>query len=113
MLRKALWARGLRYRINVRLPGKPDLVFPGSQVAVFVDGDFWHGRSWEQRKAKLAEGSNPTYWTAKIGYNIEHDRDVTATLRQNGWTVLRFWETDIRTDPRPAVACVLEALEKP
>jgi len=95
-LRKALWHRGFRYRKNVStLPGKPDIVFPSRRVVVFCDGDFWHGRDWENRKAKLQRGSNPDYWIAKIRRNRERDQENVHKLEMAGWTALRFWESDI------------------
>jgi DNA mismatch endonuclease (patch repair protein) len=96
VLRRALWSRGLRYRKDVtKLPGRPDIVFASARVIVFCDGDFWHGRNWEARKAKLVAGHNAPYWLAKIERNMERDRARTAALEADGWTVLRFWETDI------------------
>jgi len=97
LLAKRLWARGLRYRKNVEsLPGKPDLVFRKARVVVFVDGDFWHGRDWEARRARLERGSNAGYWTAKIAYNRERDAKVTEELRHQGWCVIRVWESEIK-----------------
>ncbi len=99
-LRKALWARGIRYRLHaVDLPGKPDIVLRRARIAVFVDGDFWHGRNWAERRAKLLKGNNAGYWTAKIEYNIMRDRANTATLESCGWTVIRLWERDVLQDP--------------
>jgi DNA mismatch endonuclease, patch repair protein len=96
LLRRALWSRGLRYRLHdTRLPGKPDIVFRQARLVVFVDGDFWHGRNWRRRRAKLARGSNAAYWIPKIEANIARDRDVTQALKEAGWSVLRFWETDV------------------
>lgn len=96
LLRRALWHRGLRYRNNVAsLPGKPDVVFRGARVAVFVDGDFWHGRNWETRRAKLEGGANASYWVAKVQRNMERDLANTAKLEALGWRVMRFWEGDV------------------
>jgi DNA mismatch endonuclease Vsr len=87
---------GLRYRLHVLgLPGSPDIVFTKRQVVVFCDGDFWHGRDLNRRLAKLATGHNATYWLAKVQRNVERDRRQTGALEALGWTVLRFWETDI------------------
>lgn len=97
MLRRALFARGLRYRVaRVGLPGKPDVVFGRARVVVFCDGDFWHGRDLAARIEKLARGHNAPYWVAKITSNVERDRRVTAALEAEGWLVLRYWETDIK-----------------
>lgn len=102
-LRRSLWRLGLRYRVNQKgLPGTPDIVFPRRRIAVFVDGDFWHGRDWEERKARLALGNNAVYWIAKIGYNRERDRNNENLLTELGWKVLRLWETDVLRDPEGA-----------
>ncbi len=99
LLRRALWKLGVRYRLHdVRLPGKPDIIIAKARVVIFCDGDFWHGRNWRSRKAKLARGANAAYWLAKIETNIQRDRAKTRALEQLGWTVLRFWETDILRD---------------
>ena len=98
-LRRALTALGLRYRIDaVDLPGRPDVVFRRAQVAVFTDGDFWHGRNLEQRIAKLSAGHNAPYWVAKIQGNVARDLRTTAALEVEGWLVLRYWEKDIHAD---------------
>jgi DNA mismatch endonuclease (patch repair protein) len=110
-LRRALWAAGCRYRKNVsELPGCPDLVFAGARVAVFCDGDFWHGRDWERRRKKLQSGSNPVYWLAKIQRNIDRDQQNTLRLCDMGWTVLRFWESEIQSNAEGVVRAVLDAL---
>lgn len=99
LLRRALWTAGFRYRKNVAsLPGRPDIVFPGAKVAVFSDGDFWHGKDWEARRQKLKEGANSDYWVAQIQRNIDRDRANTERLREMGWTVLRVWESEIQQD---------------
>jgi len=99
VLRQALTALGLRYRIDAGgLDGRPDIVFRGSRVVVFCDGDYWHGRDLEKRLAKLALGHNAAYWVTKIRSNVERDHRVTAALEVNGWMVLRYWETDIHKD---------------
>jgi DNA mismatch endonuclease (patch repair protein) len=100
MLRRALWRMGLRYRKNAsNLPGKPDIIFPAARVAVFCDGDFWHGRNWQSLRKKLRRGTNSRYWVAKIESNRARDRRVTTLLRGAGWHVVRFWETTVRRDP--------------
>jgi DNA mismatch endonuclease (patch repair protein) len=107
VLRKELWRRGLRYRLHATdLPGKPDIVFRGARVAVFCDGDFWHGRRWRERQPKLARGANAPYWTAKIAANIARDRRNTRLLRTAGWIVVRLWETDVLRDVVRAAAKV-------
>lgn len=66
---------------------------------MFCDGDFWHGRDWSNRKRLLKQGSNADYWVRKIEANRERDRMQTRVLEGLGWTVLRFWEADIKEDP--------------
>jgi len=113
ILRRALWARGLRYRVDVGdLPGRPDIVFTAARVACFVDGDYWHGRELEDRIAKLARGHNAPYWVAKIKTNVERDRRHDAALAVAGWNVLRLWETDLLKDAGHAVEQVEKALER-
>ena len=110
-LRRALWHYGVRYRLHAKdLPGKPDLVFRSAKVAVFVDGDFWHGRDWRHQRQKLAKHRNADYWIAKIEYNRERDQRNTALLEDNRWCVLRFWETDIQADVDTVARKVLAAL---
>jgi DNA mismatch endonuclease, patch repair protein len=112
-LRRALWAEGLRYRISVSdLPGKPDVVFPRHRIALFCDGDFWHGRDLKLRIARLRNGHNAPYWVEKIRTNVARDRRYTSQLKRQGWRVLRLWETDVLRDPRAAarrVAALLNA----
>ena len=90
-LRKALWALGIRYRIDVTLPGtrrRADVAFVRARVAVFVDGCFWHGCPKHGTWPK----ANAAWWRAKIEGNRRRDRNTDVTLRRAGWTVLRFWE---------------------
>jgi DNA mismatch endonuclease, patch repair protein len=99
LLRRYLYARGLRFRIDVAdLPGRPDIVFMRSRVAVFVDGDFWHGRRLKARLARLSGGHNAGYWSQKILANRARDRRVNEALRRLGWRVARAWETDIQRE---------------
>jgi DNA mismatch endonuclease, patch repair protein len=114
LLRRAVWALGFRYRKDVQtLPGRPDIVFFKAKVAVFCDGDFWHGRDWESRRQKLARGTNPDYWIAKIQRNMERDRQNTLKLEEMGWMVLRFWESEIRTSPSKAAERLAAVLGLP
>lgn len=95
LLRKELWARGLRYRKNVnRIYGKPDIVFIGKKIAVFCDSEFWHGYNWEERKKDFK--SHQEFWIPKIERNMERDAEVTARLESEGWTVIRFWGNEIK-----------------
>ena len=94
-LRKELWSRGIRYRKNVKtVEGKPDIAFIGKKVAVFCDSEFWHGYNWDERKNDLKK--NKEFWIAKIERNMERDAEVNRILKEQGWTVLRFWGNQIK-----------------
>jgi len=115
--RKALWRRGLRYRVSPRsLPGKPDVVLPGLKLAVFVDGEYWHGGQWQRRKLRALEDqfagtASRNYWLSKIRGNMERDCVATAALQSKGWTVLRFWESEINSDLEGCVDKTIEAAD--
>ena len=111
VLRCELWRMGLRFRKNVAtLPGKPDIVFVREQVAIFCDGDFWHGRDWEKQKLKLRLGTNAEYWIQKIESNKERDRLNNALLEAEGWCIIRLWETDIKQDPQTGAKLIKEVV---
>lgn len=104
-----LWRRGMRYRRKTKLPGKPDLVFVSARVAVFVDGDFWHGRYLDRRIERGDFKRNSDYWIPKLQRTIERDKRNTAVLEKAGWKVVRIWESDLQSDPQ-AVADSIEKL---
>jgi DNA mismatch endonuclease (patch repair protein) len=111
-LRRQLYAAGLRYRKNVTtLPGCPDIVFLRAKLAIFCDGDFWHGRDWPERKRKLLKGTNAQYWVSKIERNIMRDATTQDQLERAGWRVLRFWESEIGADSAAIVAEIRAALD--
>jgi DNA mismatch endonuclease (patch repair protein) len=111
LLRLALSRAGVRYRVDVStITGRPDVVFPSAKLAVFCDGDFWHGRNIRTRVNRLAKGHNASYWISKIRTNIARDKRVDRILNKAGWAVLRLWETDIRSDPAAAAEVVLKTL---
>lgn len=90
-LRKELFRRGLRFRVNVKgLPGSPDIVFTRARIAVFVDGCYWHGCPVHKR----APVNNRDWWVAKIGRNQNRDMRNRHDLESQGWWVLRYWEHD-------------------
>jgi DNA mismatch endonuclease, patch repair protein len=109
ILRRAVHAMGLRYRVSVRpLPGfrrTADLVFKGAKVAVFVDGCFWHGCSDHHVPAR----SNAAFWAEKARRNRERDADTNARLASAGWIVLRFWEHE---DLRAAAETVAQVVRE-
>src|SRR5690242_18279969 len=91
-LRRELHRRGLRYRVDIspdpRIRGRADILFRGARVAVYVDGCFWHSCP---QHGVLPKG-NREWWRRKLSTTVQRDRDTEATLRELGWTVLRFWE---------------------
>lgn len=109
-LRKALWHKGIRYRKNYKdLPGKPDIAITKHRIAVFVDGDFWHAHGHEDQPGKQI-ATNKKYWAAKMKRNVERDRFVNELLLEQGWLVLRFWESDVKKDLDTCVQTVLKYL---
>lgn len=112
-LRKALWSEGVRYRVHASaLPGKPDIIFPAARVAVFCDGDFWHGRDWSTRRVRIASGANSDYWIAKIESNMRRDRLSTSHLQRLGWRVIRVWETDVLRSPVRVASRIIQVVHQ-
>lgn len=94
MIAKSLWHRGYRYRLNYKvLPGSPDIALTKYRIAIFIDGEFWHGKDFEQRKNKLK--NNKDYWIEKIQENIDRDLRNDKLLRQMDWYPIHFWSNDV------------------
>ena len=93
-LRKALFKLGLRYRVQYKITGKPDVVFAGKKLAIFVDGCFWHGCPECYREPSKNKG----YWQNKVAKNKARDDKVNVLLAEQGWSVLRFWEHEILSE---------------
>ena len=90
LLAKALWHKGYRYRLNdKRLPGSPDIAVLKHKIAIFVDGEFWHGKDWANKKPKLKR--NRDYWVTKIEENMARDKQSDYSLIEMGWTPIHFW----------------------
>jgi len=111
-LRRAVHRLGLRFRLRRRLAGltTPDFVLPGPRVAVYVDGCFWHG--CPTHGARSFRGPNRRLWEQKISDNRARDARNTRILTEDRWTVMRFWECQVRTDPAACAARVLEAVRR-
>ena len=108
-LRKQLWKEGLRgYRLHKNLPGKPDVIFTKRRLAVFVDGDFWHGHNWK----KLGKVPPSGFWREKIRRNIERDKSVNKKLQKLGWRVVRFWEHKVNDNPTKCIQTIKKCLMK-
>ena len=94
VVRSELHRRGLRFRKHVRqLPGKPDIVFTRAKVAVFVDGDFWHGYRFPVWESTLSP-----FWKSKISETRRRDQRNFRRLRRMGWRVVRVWEHRLEID---------------
>ncbi len=105
LLRKELFKRGYRYRVKNKLFGKPDFVLVNKKIAIFCDGDFWHGKNYKNEKDRYNK-----FWRDKILVNMKRDKIVNKELKKQGWEVLRFWKTDIIKNPAKCVNQIEEFL---
>lgn len=97
LLQKALRKEKIKFQKNcVAVTGKPDIALIDKKIAVFVDGEFWHGYRWKQKKKKIKD--NRDYWVPKIERNIVRDRKNNKELRKSGWQVIRFWQQQLIKD---------------
>ncbi|MBL7131338.1 MAG: very short patch repair endonuclease [Candidatus Omnitrophica bacterium] len=97
LLQKALRKEKIKFRKNcTTIAGKPDIVLIKKKIAVFVDGEFWHGYRWKQKKKKIKD--NRDYWIPKIERNIVRDRKHNRKLKNSGWQVIRFWQQQVIKD---------------
>lgn len=110
-LRKALWHAGLRYRKHDKhLPGTPDIISKKYKVAIFVDGEFWHGHNWSTKKASIK--SNRAFWIPKIERNIQRDTENTLALERLGYTVFRFWTHEIKHELGHCIKQILDYVHR-
>lgn len=110
LLRISLWRNGIRYRINNNnITGKPDILITKYKIAIFIDGEFWHGYNWEEKKKKIK--TNRDYWIKKIENNIKRDSLNNIKLKQEGWKVLRFWERDIKKNLDNVIKVIIANFE--
>lgn len=108
--RKALWKTGIRYRLNNKLPGKPDISIKKYKLAIFIDGEFWHGYQWNERKETIK--SNRKFWIPKIERNMQRDREVNSKLEEMGYTIFRFWSKEINEQLDKCLNDVLTYIKK-
>ena len=110
-LRKALWNQGIRYRKNYKdLPGRPDIALTKYKIAIFCDGEFFHGKDWEVLKPRLEKGNNSNFWISKISKNRERDNEINKRLLFMGWTVIRFWGKDIKKNTDECIRVIEETI---
>lgn len=108
--RKKLWEKGIRYRVNNKnLTGNPDVIIKKYKIVIFIDGIFWHGYKWEDRKPKIK--SNREYWIPKIERNIQRDKENNKKLLDEGWQVVRFWEHEIKKDIETCIDRVINLIQ--
>ena len=116
LIRRALWKKGMRYRVAVKeLPGKPDIVFTKAKIAIFCDGDYWHGHNWALRGLSSLDEElthYSEYWRNKIRKNVERDLENTKKLESSGWRVLRFWESEIKKDPEGCIKIITDLMSE-
>lgn len=93
-----LKSRGIPFRKHFSIVGKPDVVLPASNVAVFIDGEFWHGKDFTTKKSTL-----PQFWVNKIAANIKRDRRVNRILRNQGWHVIHIWDKKLLKNPESSI----------
>ena len=111
ILRKALWARGYRYRKNYkRIPGSPDIVLTKYKISIFCDGEFFHGKDWEVLKPRLEKSNNSEFWIKKISRNLERDDEINKKLLSMGWTVIRFWGNEIKKNTDECIRVIEETI---
>lgn len=111
ILRKALWSKGYRYRKNYKtLPGNPDIVLTKYKIAIFCDGEFFHGKDWEILKPRLEKGKNSDFWIDKISRNRKRDDEINKKLLFMGWTVIRFWGDEIKKHTDECVKVIEETI---
>ena len=111
ILRNALWNKGYRYRKNVKdIFGHPDIVFKSKKVAIFCDSEFWHGYDWERKKNEIK--TRQDFWIPKIERNMQRDKEVNMKLSEEGWTVLRFWGTEIKKQTKNCVKEIEKCIKR-
>ena len=107
LLAKELWHKGFRYQLNDKtLPGSPDIAIRRYNIAIFVDGEFWHGYDWDNKKPKLKR--NREYWIEKIEENMARDTRVDKELLVKGWVPIHFWTKEVLKETASCVQVVQE-----
>jgi len=115
LFRSKLWNRGVRFTLKNRVFGKPDIAIKKYRIAIFIDGDFWHGNNWKIRKLKSFEDELETYklfWRNKIQRNVLRDKIVNKSLREAGWFVLRIWVSSLNRNPDKCIERTISILRK-
>lgn len=112
LLRRALFRKGLRYRVNYKLlPGKPDIVFTKKRIAIFIHGCFWHGHDCQSRYSHTSQTSTE-YWGPKIQNTKLRDARVSKELENCGWTVVTIWECEIKDNLQETIDALLKIINQ-
>ncbi|WP_423188413.1 very short patch repair endonuclease [Alkalibacterium sp. f15] len=110
LLAKSLWHLGVRYRKNYKkLPGSPDIAITKYKIAIFIDGEFWHGKDWEYKKNRLKK--NKDYWVEKIEENMDRDKRNDELLIDKGWLPIHFWEKEVLKDTEYCISKIISFIE--
>jgi len=104
---KLLKDHNLKFKKHYDTFGKPDIAFPEIKIAVFVNGEFWHGRNFSKIKDRLAD-----FWKDKIGKNIRRDRKNYKLLKNNGWEVIIIWDKDLKKNPNKELSKILSSIKR-
>jgi len=111
LLAKTIFRNGVRYRRNVKsIIGCPDICIKKYKIAIFCDSEFWHGKDWEKRKFDFK--TNKEFWIPKIERNIQRDYEVNEKLKEEGWTIMRFWGNDINKDLQGCLNRILQTIDE-
>jgi len=98
---------GYKFKKHYQIEGRPDIAFPEIKLAIFLDGEFWHGKGFNQWKNKLSK-----FWVEKIESNLKRDRKVREQLKSSGWRVIRVWGKDVVKNPNKVVSMIKKELLK-
>jgi len=101
-MKKLLTKNRIKFEMYPKIFGNPDFIIKRKKIALFCDGDFWHGYRYHERKKPAKK-----FWRDKIQRNMARDAQVSRRLRREGWSVLRFWEHDIERNPEKCTRKIL------
>ena len=96
---------GIKFKRHYKTYGKPDIAFPDKKIAVFINGEFWHGKNYKSEK-----NSYKDFWIEKIQKNINRDKKNYKLLKNEGWTVIKIWDKDLKKNPEKEIGKIIRAL---
>lgn len=109
IVRKFLYNKGFRFRINYKLEGKPDIIFPKRKIAVFVNGCFWHRHGC---KNSVIPKTNRKFWKNKLAGNVRRDKKVQKMLEKEGWSVYKIWECELEQKRKKTLNKLIDFIKK-